>query len=191
MTEPARDLREAAKWPRLGTPGFSFPDLHDALRLADLTAAFDRDLRAAAPDLFARFEQHRKAPLTGPGEGDLLIEVSRHLSRFLGNLFLVAEEQSALRAAAGRDAVIFRVKREFVQRRVFKKGAPRRPAAEEFPALEDAVRPLLAAARARDPRASSAGGDAELVLATVIDTLLDAGAAREQFRTLREAFARG
>src|SRR5437868_6944394 len=191
MTEPARDLREAAKWPRLGTPGFSFPDLHDALRLADLTAAFDRDLHAADSALFARFEQHRKTPLTGPSEGDLLVEVSIHLSRFLGRLFGVADEQAGLRSAAGRDAVIFRVKREFVQRRVFKKGAPRRPAADEFPALDDAVQPLLVAAAARDPRASSAAGDSELVLATVIDTLLETASAPEQFRTLCEATARG
>ncbi|HYZ89325.1 MAG TPA: pyridine nucleotide-disulfide oxidoreductase, partial [Myxococcales bacterium] len=191
MTEPALDLREAAKWPRLGIPGFSFADLHDPQRLAALTAAFDRDLHAADPGLFARFEQHRQTPFTGPNEGDLLIEVSRHVSRFLGKLFRVGDEQAGLRSAAGRDAVIFRVKREFVQRRVFKKGVAGRPTADEFPALDDAVQPLLRAAAARDPRASSAAGDAELVLATVIDALLDGASAPDQFHTLREAMARG
>jgi NADPH-dependent glutamate synthase beta subunit-like oxidoreductase/NAD(P)H-flavin reductase len=191
MTEPALDLREARKWPRLGIPGFSFPDLHDALRLADLTAAFDRDLHVADPELFQRFEQHRKTPLTGPGEGDLLVEVSGHVSRFLGKLFCVSGEQADLRSAAGRDAPIFRVKREFVQRRVFKKGAPRRPSADEFPALDDSVQPLLSAAAARDPRASFAAGDAELVLASVIDTLLEATSAPDRFRAICEAIARG
>src|SRR5205823_1685680 len=179
MTEPALDLREGQRWPRLGIPGFTFADLHDPLRLADLTAAFDRDLQTADPELSARFDRHRKTPLSGPSEGDLLIEVSRHLSAFLGKLFRVTEEQTQLRAAAGRDAPIFRVKREFVQRRVFKKGASPRPAADEFPVLDDAVQPLLAAAAARDPRASQAPADPELVLALVIDTLLDASRAPE------------
>src|SRR3989442_5489398 len=169
MTEPAVDLRDEARWPRLGVPGFSYPDLHDALRLADLTAAFDRDLHASNPELFARFEQHRRMPLAGPEEGDLLVEVSGHVSRFLGKLFGVAEEQARLRAAAGRDAPLFRVKREFVQRRVFKKGAAGRPAPEEFPALDDAVQPLLAAAASRDPRDALAAGDPELELTLVID----------------------
>ncbi len=191
MTEPAVDLRDEARWPRLGIPGFSYPDLHDALRLADLTAAFDRDLHAADPELFARFEQHRRAPLSGPAEGDLLVELSGHLSRFVGRLFGVLDEQASQRTAAGRDGPLFRVKREFVQRRVFKKGAPDRPGAEEFPSLDDQVQPLLVAAARRDPRASLAAGDPELVLALVIDTLLDAPRSPEPFRALCQAMGRG
>jgi len=191
MTEPALDLREGHRWPPLGIPGFSFTDLHDALRLADLTAAFDRDLQATDADLFARFDRHRKSPLSGPAEGDLLVEVSRHVSLFVGRLFRVSEEQAQLKSNAGREAPIFRVKREFVQRRVFKKGATGRPSSDEFPALDDAVQPLLAAATARDPRASQAPDDLEFTLALVIDTLLDADKAPEQFRTFRQAMARG
>src|SRR6266849_1113322 len=191
MTEPAVDLRDEARWPRLGIPGFSYPDLHDALRLADLTAAFDRDLHAADPELFARFEQHRRAPLSGPAEGGLLVELSGHLSRFVGRLFGVEGGQASQRTAAGRDAPLFRVKREFVQRRVFKKGAPDRPGAEEFPSLDDQVQPLLVAAARRDPRASIAAGDPELVLALVIDTLLDAPRSPEPFRALCQAMGRG
>ena len=106
MTEPAVDLRDEPRWPRLGIAGFSYADLHDALRLADLTAAFDRDLHGADAELFARFEQHRRVPLTGPAEGDLLVEVSGHLSRFLGKLFGVQDEQASQRAAADRDAPV-------------------------------------------------------------------------------------
>jgi len=191
MTEPAVDLRDEPRWPRLGIAGFSYADLHDALRLADLTAAFDRDLHGADAELFARFEQHRRVPLTGPAEGDLLVEVSGHLSRFLGKLFGVQDEQASQRAAAGRDAPVFRVKREFVQRRVFKKGAPDRPSAEDFPALDDRVQPLLSAAAARDARVSLAAGDPELVLALVVEILLEAPRAPEAFQALCRAMARG
>src|SRR5215470_9713947 len=156
MTEPAVDLRDEPRRPSLQIPGFAYPDLHDALRLADLTGAFDRDLEQKDPDLFARFEAHRRAPLSGPAEGDLLVEVSGHVSRFVGQLFGVREEQAAQRAAAGRDAPLFRVKREFVQRRVFKKGAAGKPAPEEFPALDDEVEPLLAG-RGRSGAGARAG----------------------------------
>src|SRR5207237_657145 len=106
MTEPAVNLRDERRWPVLGIAGFSHPDLHDALRLRDLTAAFDRDFQAADPEIFARFEQHRRTPLTGPAEGDLLVAVAGHVSRFVGKLFGVSGEQASQRAAAGRDAPI-------------------------------------------------------------------------------------
>src|SRR5207302_743536 len=52
MTEPAVDLRDERRWPRLGIAGFSYPDLHDALPLADqvqplLAAAAARDARVS------------------------------------------------------------------------------------------------------------------------------------------------
>src|SRR5207302_1277513 len=91
------------------------------------------------------------------------------------------------RGSAGRDAPIFRVKRDFVQRRVFKKGARERPHAADFAALDAQVRPLLAAAARRDPRASlAAHHESELLVALVIDTLLDAEKAQP---ASREAFA--
>ena len=190
--------------PELGLPGFSWADLHDARRLADLTAAFDRALAAEDPLLHARYQAHRSgaAPLRGPAESELLVALAPHLSRFVGVLFGVEDQLAALRAAAGREVPLFRVKRDFIQRRVFRKGAPGRPAASDFPALDAQVSALLEAARRRDPGASAASDappapagtsavhsshvshatsalsspsvDEEMVFATVVDTLLDA-----------------
>src|SRR5260221_2370031 len=168
---PASDLP-------LGIPGFRYSDLHDAHRLAELTRAFDDFLRAADADLFARYQAHRTAPLRGPAESELLLEVGSQLSRFLGQLFGVEKEQARLREAAGRDAPLFRVKRDFVQRRVFKKGRKDLPQATDFAALDARVRPLLGAAAPRDPRASAAAHDSELLLARGLDTLLDAAGAQ-------------
>ena len=148
---------------------------------------FDDFLRATDADLFARYERHQATPLRGPAESELLLEVGVHVSRFVGKLFGVGAELSRLRESAGRDAPIFRVKRDFVQRRVFKKGARERPHAADFAALDAQVRPLLAAAARRDPRASlAAHDDSELLVALVIDTLLDAEKAQP---ASREAFA--
>ncbi|HUJ28826.1 MAG TPA: pyridine nucleotide-disulfide oxidoreductase, partial [Myxococcales bacterium] len=183
----------------LGIPGFRYADLHDARRLADLTKAFDEDLHVADPPLFAKYGAHRSgaARLRGPEESELLLQLGAHLSRFVGRLFGVQAELQKLRDAAGREAPIFRVKRDFVQRRVFKKGAKERPAAGDFAQLDASVQPLLAAAGKRDPRASLARDDRELRLALVLDTLLDAETAAPaslQFfawQDLRGAFERG
>ena len=159
----------------LGIPRFTWNDLHDPLRLADLTRAFDDEVRAADRELSARYEAHRRGPrLEGPAESELLIDLAGHLSRFVGKLFGVGGEQARLRGESGRDAPIFRVKREFIQRRVFKKGAPNRPAPSEKASLEAQVGPLVRAALQRDPRIAKASGDDELATALVIDTLLDA-----------------
>src|SRR6267142_493996 len=197
--EPAKLSPPPSPDLHLGIPGFRFADLHDAARLADLTRAFVDSLRSADTALFARYDAHRggAARQRGPAESELLLEVGAHVSRFLTRLFGAEKELGKLREAAGRDAPIFRVKREFVQRRVFKKGAKERPTAADFPALDSQVRPLLDAAGKRDPRASSARDDPELLVASVIDTLL--GAERAQpasqeffaWRDLCGAFHRG
>ena len=156
----------------LGIPGFRQSDLHDVARLAELTRSFEEFLRAADAALFARYEAHRARPLRGPEESELLIDLGGQLSRFVGQLFGVSAPLARLRESAGREAPLFRVKREFVQRRVFRKGAQQRPDVADFAALDAQVQPLLAAAARRDPRAPPA--DAELLFAQVVDTLLDA-----------------
>ena len=197
--EPAVLAKPPAPELPLGIEGFRYADLHDARRLADLTFAFDGFLRAADAALFARYAAHRdgSAALRGPDESELLLEVGAHVSRFVARLFGVEKEMARLREAAGRDGPLFRVKRDFIQRRVFKKGAKDRPHAGDFAALDARVAPLLGAAARRDPRASLAKDDAELLVAVVIDTLLSAEralpASQEFFawRDLCGAFERG
>ena len=162
--------------PTLGLAGFSYADLHDPLRLADLTAAFDAEVRSADAALFARYDAHRSgaALLGGPQESELLIDLAAHLSKFVGRLFAVEEPLRAIRDGAGREAPIFRVKRDFITRRAFRRNAPNRPSAADFAGLDAAAQPILTAAQRRDPRASTAGADRELLFALFIDTLLDA-----------------
>src|SRR5439155_417193 len=165
---------------QLGIPGFRSADLHDTRRLADLTRAFADFRQEADSALFARYRAHREGsvPLRGPEESALLLETGAQVSRFLGRLFGVERDLEGLREAAGREAPLFRVKRDFVQRRVFRKGPKDRPRASDFSALDAEVRPLLAAAARRDPRASFARDDAELLVAIVIETLLEAESAQ-------------
>jgi NADPH-dependent glutamate synthase beta subunit-like oxidoreductase/NAD(P)H-flavin reductase len=122
----------------LGLPGFAYSDLHDCRRLADLLREFDGALQAADPALFARLQAHRAAPraLGAVEHSDLLVQIARHVSRFVGRLFRV--EEALERAALGTRVQdpIFIFKREFLQRRVFRKYPSGQPPPEAYEPLD-------------------------------------------------------
>jgi NADPH-dependent glutamate synthase beta subunit-like oxidoreductase/NAD(P)H-flavin reductase len=154
----------------LGLAGFSYGDLHDARRLADLHREFESSLAASDPALFAAYDAHRRSPDSlGPVErSNLLIGVARHVSLFIGRLFRI---QEVLRKEADKVRLqepIFTFKREFLQRRAFKKYGGGRGPADSFAVLENRVRELR---RAIAPAADFAG-DEELATATMVVDLL-------------------
>ncbi|HWV37861.1 MAG TPA: FAD-dependent oxidoreductase [Vulgatibacter sp.] len=170
MTAPVA-RRDDAGSPTLGIPGFSYADLHSPSGLARLHAAFLEALQAADPELAARFEAHRLQPLDpGPAASEIEMAVAEHLSAFVARLFGVEAERLASREAAGAEGPVFRFKGEFMTRRVFRRGAPDRPGAEEYPALDQAARALLAAIA---PGALEAA-DPERALAVAVCELMDA-----------------
>ncbi|MDP1822165.1 MAG: FAD-dependent oxidoreductase [Archangium sp.] len=136
---------------QFGFDGFTFDDLHRPAGLQRLHARFLTSLREADPALATRYAQYREAVeagfarggLTGPVESALLIDIADQISRFLGRLFKLENELEALRVQLTCEAKLFEFKREFVSRRVFKKGATGRPSPEELPGLDARVGLLL------------------------------------------------
>jgi NADPH-dependent glutamate synthase beta subunit-like oxidoreductase/NAD(P)H-flavin reductase len=156
--DPSRDIA-------LGR-GYRYSDLHDPDRLRELDADFRRVLAGNDPAVSQRFEAYRAgAELTPPADGDLLIEVARHLSRFVAELFPIEQELAALRAAAIADQPVLRL-REFVSRRAIKKYVPQSLTIEEARALDVRVDGLL-------PAVDEAVADRELRIARAVCTLLD------------------
>src|SRR5438445_765221 len=172
--EPHRVVRGGALAERrdfaLGLPGFAYADLHDPRRLADLTLEFDRALQAADPTLFASFDAYRRDPKSlGPVDrSNLLIGVGRHVGRFIGVLFRIETELAHAAEAVRAQDPIFVFKRDFLQRRAFKKYGPGRRPAEDFPALDGRVRVLR---RALFPELES-GTDPELATARMVAEFL-------------------
>ena len=192
--------------------GFTFDDLHRPDRLPALSAAFDAALREADAPLFARFDSYRKAErgqgpahgLSKPQESALLIEVAGQLSAFVAKLFGVEAEARALREATLGERPRFDLKRDFMAKRVFKKGAKNRPAPSEWFALASKARPLLARfspeadldelafAKAvleliRLEAALAAGGEAALSAKERWSALRDAGAAGDPLTEVKAA----
>src|SRR5262245_51570705 len=118
---------------QLGFEGFSFADLHRPEGLERLHVAFLTRLRREDPALGARFDQYRadQRSLSAPATSELLIAVAAHISRFVGTLFGVEKELGELHERLTAELALFEFKREFVSRRVFKKGVTDRPTREE------------------------------------------------------------
>ncbi len=145
---PAQSSTQSA--PRdfpLGLPGYSYADLYRTERLADLAGAFDALLRASDPALFEAFETHRRDPaaLGAVESSNLLIRVSRVLSRFIGRLFGIEPELRRSAETVLAQDPIFVFKRDFLQRRAFKKYPAGQAPAEPFAALDRRVLALRAA----------------------------------------------
>ena len=123
----------------LGIAGFSFEDLYRPRGLRRLSERFDAQLAADEPELFQVFDSYRKAGGKGPegaAESELLIRVARHVSAFVSRLFGVDAEADRLARSLKSELPLFDFKREFITRRVFKKGAQDRPSLAEYPSLD-------------------------------------------------------
>jgi NADPH-dependent glutamate synthase beta subunit-like oxidoreductase/NAD(P)H-flavin reductase len=103
----------------LGLPGFTFADLHDPGRLADLYRAFTSGVAATEPELWQRWEQYRRVPesLGAVARGNLVVQMAPHVSRFVARLFAVGAEADELVAATRTFDDLFRFKNDFVKRR--------------------------------------------------------------------------
>ena len=192
-----------------GIDGFTFEDLHHPAGLERLYARFLMELRAAAPDVALQYESYRRAlkagaprgGLTSPQESDLLIALAGLTSRFVGRLFRVEKELASLTGRLNGEFALFDFKREFVTKRVFKKGATDRPLRDELPELDQRMALLLSLGfDARLPPVEAGqpngGPDHERALAETIIVLLDVErhfgghrsneAVAGRWRTLRE-----
>jgi NADPH-dependent glutamate synthase beta subunit-like oxidoreductase/NAD(P)H-flavin reductase len=102
----------------LGIEGFSYPDLYDSNRLAELLVVFDRYLEERDFALAAQFFAYRACQ----GEGvppkqvsELLVRTAFYLGEFLAKLFRVEEVRAAKMAQVETEmANVFRYREEIV-----------------------------------------------------------------------------
>ncbi len=129
-------------------PGWTFDDLYNPVRLAQLTDLFYRDIRRQDAPLADRFQAFKEAQGQGYGEGDvssILLAMGPHLSRFVAGLFGVENEFRALQILADREQIISAFKKEFFQRRVVKKYTRAQAAELDSTLLDLQVRAMRAA----------------------------------------------
>src|ERR1700683_1261647 len=126
---PARPVTadDAARADRpLGFPGFSFGDLFDPSRLADLHAEFEAWFAARAPGDHARFAAYRACKgvgMTPEAVSRALLVAAPHVSAFVGKLFGVEAELDTLRTEVHDRDPLWRFKRDFAKKRVLRADA--------------------------------------------------------------------
>jgi len=125
----------------LGVPGFTYQDLHREDRLADLDRVFLEELASEDAALHGRLIAYRAdASSFDPlSRSRLLVDAARPLGRFLACLFGVEREWRALGASAGPEAVLFRFRRDFLQRRAVRTKLPGDLFGEEAARLREAA----------------------------------------------------
>jgi len=99
--------------------GLTYRDLFDPSALARLDRTFRDMLHKADAALSARFEAYRATPasLTGPAESQLLVEVARHVERFVARLFHVEAALAGYHSAAEDERAVMRMKKDLWRKR--------------------------------------------------------------------------
>jgi NADPH-dependent glutamate synthase beta subunit-like oxidoreductase/NAD(P)H-flavin reductase len=191
--KPQRDFSEWARATRdpaelaLGVEGFSYADLFEPAKLAELSARFDEYFRVtdeAGYRVFSAYRAERGVGKTAEAVSEALLAAAPHVSAFVQRLFGVEREAAAIARAADARASLWHFKKDFVKKRLFK------PKAGEVFAgtAEDAARvaraafaaagaPVEALARG-ERRASSPGAmperdDEELAIARATLSLFE------------------
>jgi len=99
-----------------------FSDLYDRAGLERIDAAFLAQLAESDMGLWTKLTEARKDPakLEPKVESELLLGVTPHVDDFIGKLFGISAEVSALAEQHHELAPVFEVKRQFVQRKAAK-----------------------------------------------------------------------
>ncbi|MBY0522100.1 MAG: FAD-dependent oxidoreductase [Gemmataceae bacterium] len=131
---PSSSRSTAATWNfPLGIDGFRYADLNRVRRLLALYQVFCDDLGARDPELGERYDQAGVASTRPAWAEDtaLLIDVARHLDRFIGRLFQIEQEVAVLNRRTADDRAVYDFKKRFLDRVVLKSPA----AADELAAV--------------------------------------------------------
>lgn len=181
---PHNPREDARAWNlQLGVPGFKYADLNRVRRLEALDQAFLAELEKADPDLAADFENYRRAGGNDRGrlqQSDLLMHVAPHLGAFVARLFLIEAEHNLLCERIRGDQIVFKWKRQFIERVVLKSPPAAEALAEIDPVeLEFAYREVVDeliddAALISDPERELA------VVCTMLQTSLESASDAEE-----------
>src|SRR5262249_38053596 len=133
---PENPREQSRAWNlQLGVAGFKYADLNRVRRVEALDRAFQAELQKADAALAEDFKKYRDSAGTDRSrlqESELLIKVAPHLGEFVARLFHIQSEHSNLCQRIRADQVVFKWKRNFVERHVLKN----QPSQEELSRLD-------------------------------------------------------
>jgi len=138
-------INQSAKNELILKYGFKFSDLFDTCSLEKLSGIFFEFYEAenkAQYERFAQFRNRKGEAYDEIEESDILINTARYLEEFLAGFFGIEKEIEKLKEDNEFERVILNAKKEFIQRRVFKKFKPADLIKLNFEKLDDRVNVL-------------------------------------------------
>jgi NADPH-dependent glutamate synthase beta subunit-like oxidoreductase/NAD(P)H-flavin reductase len=120
------DCKPGDRSMKLGLTGFTYADLYDPRRLADLYEEWDRFFADSAPashELFAAYRVCKGEGMSELAQSEAILAAAPWVGRFVGKLFAVERELEAFRETARRNDPLWRFRREFTKKRVLHEGA--------------------------------------------------------------------
>ena len=121
---PENPRQRARAWNlQLGVPGFKYADLNRVRRVEALDRAFIAELRGSDPALAEDLIRYRDSGAKDRDrlqESHLLIKVAPLIGSFIARLFHIENEHNSLCERVRADQVVFKWKRNFVERHVLK-----------------------------------------------------------------------
>jgi NADPH-dependent glutamate synthase beta subunit-like oxidoreductase/NAD(P)H-flavin reductase len=125
--------------------GFSFEQLYTVDGTAAIDQAFIKHLAESDVALHNRLTVARADPssLDAKSQSELMVDAAPHVEDFIGQLFGISGEISAMRARHDQLAPIYTVKRLFVQRRAVKGVEPEEAEAIDGPAVRAELEKLF------------------------------------------------
>lgn len=127
----------------LGTTSFTFSDLYNPLRLKTLHDEFWTYCQQVAPQAAEDFKRLDQGGLTSGQEGDILIGVGRVVGDFISRLFNISGQNNRIKIETQQLSVVFRLKKDFLNTRVFKRFQEPALSGEEFAKLDHSVQQFL------------------------------------------------
>lgn len=130
----------------LGVGDFLFADLQKTERLHQLYDVFCSFLEKQSPQTFESYNKYRQSKGIGctPEEiSEAIISTGRYVDAFVGLLFNIQDEQFKLKRSVEVQKPIFRFKKDFLQRRVWKKFSEKDIERMDFSALDAMVQSFL------------------------------------------------
>ena len=111
---------------KLGIEGFLYADLFEPARLAELTGRFEAFFKEADPQAHAAFDAYRAsggAGMTPQAVSDVLLAAAPYVTRFVTTMFGVEREVERLMEQTSERGPLWRFKKEFCKKRLFKGSA--------------------------------------------------------------------
>lgn len=161
------DLKSDIKDFPLGISGFNFSDLYNPIRLKDLHAQFWEYCDQVSPGTSAQFATLGTPGVTYAKEGDILVEAARVLGDFIAKLFNVSGQSARLKSSTLELHPVFRLKKEFLNTRVFKRFQEAPVSSEDFKEIDERLKKI----RSHEP--SSNQKDDEINFANTVIFLLE------------------